>query len=277
MQLGKRTDYEHGSHVKRREITESPGTENGRHAIVTGAANGLGLAIAQRLSAGGARVLLVDSDKRVLSRIGENGFPPSTSFAVVKDLSDPDAASFVFAQADKTLGLADILVNCAAWSFHKPMLEVSLEEFDRVVATNQRAPFFLAQAFVRRISEAVSRPRDPVIVNIASVNALAGNPGLVPYAGTKGALLAMTRAMAVETQGLSIRVNAISPAAIETFVTKNLVATGVIVPAELFEKYLVKRFASCEEVAELVAYLCSAAATYVNGANWEIDGGYLAQ
>jgi NAD(P)-dependent dehydrogenase (short-subunit alcohol dehydrogenase family) len=157
------------------------------------------------------------------------------------------------------------------------MLEVSLDEFDRVVATNQRAPFFLAQAFVRRIAEAVSRPRDPVIVNIASVNALAGNPGLVPYAGTKGALLAMTRAMAVEAQGLNVRVNAISPAAVKTFVTENLIAAGVIVPSQLFEKYLVKRFASCEEVAELVAYLCSEAATYVNGANWEIDGGYLAQ
>jgi 3-oxoacyl-[acyl-carrier protein] reductase len=87
----------------------------------------------------------------------------------------------------------------------------------------------------------------------------------------------MTRAMAVEMQGYHIRVNAISPGAVKTFVTSNLIASGVIDPEKIMERYLVKRFASCEEIAELVAYLCSDAAGVVNGANWEIDGGYLAQ
>jgi NAD(P)-dependent dehydrogenase (short-subunit alcohol dehydrogenase family) len=73
-----------------------------------------------------------------------------------------------------------------------------------------------------------------------------------------------------------IRFNTISPAAIETAHTQQLVASGVIDPPKLFEPYLIKRFASCEEIAELVAYLCSPAARYVNGSNWEIDGGYLA-
>jgi NAD(P)-dependent dehydrogenase (short-subunit alcohol dehydrogenase family) len=220
---------------------------------------------------------MVDSDKTVLSRVGEKDLPTARTFAVVKDLSEPDAASIVFEEVLETLGLADTLINNAAWSFHKPMLEVTLAEFDRVVSVNQRAPFFLAQEFLRHISRADVRPRDPAIINIASVNALAGNPGLAPYAGTKGALVAMTRAMAVEMQEFNIRVNAISPAAVETSVTKNLIASGVIDPPKLLADYLVKRFASCEEVAELVAYLCSEAATYVNGANWVIDGGYLAQ
>jgi NAD(P)-dependent dehydrogenase (short-subunit alcohol dehydrogenase family) len=157
------------------------------------------------------------------------------------------------------------------------MLEVTVAEFDRVVGANQRAPFFLAQEFLRHISRADVRPRDPAIVNIASVNALVGNANLVPYAGTKGALIAMTRAMAVEMQDLHIRINSISPAAVRTFVTENLIASGVIDPPKLLANYLVKRFASCEEIAELVAYLCSESATYVNGANWVIDGGYTAQ
>ncbi len=250
---------------------------NDRRAVVTGAANGLGLAIARRLCAGGARVLLVDSDKTVLSRVGEKDLPEARSFAVVKDLSEPDAASFVFDKVSKTLGLADILINNAAWSFHKPMLEVTVAEFDRLVGVNQRAPFFLSQQFLRHISQATVRPRDPVIINIASVNALVGNPGLAPYAGTKGALVAMTRAMAVEMQEFNVRVNSISPAAVETFVTKNLIASGVIVPSKLLENYLIKRFASCEEIAELIAYLCGESATFVNGANWVIDGGYVAQ
>jgi NAD(P)-dependent dehydrogenase (short-subunit alcohol dehydrogenase family) len=245
--------------------------------VITGAANGLGLAIARRFAAGDARLLLVDSDATVLSRIGEKDFPSARTYALVKDLSEPGAAHAVFDYAATTIGVADVLINNAAWSFHKPMLEVTVAEFDRVVGVNQRAPYFLAQEFLRQISGAPQKPRDPVIVNIASVNALVGNPGLAAYAGTKGALVAMTRAMAVEMAEVQIRVNSISPAAVETFVTKNLIASGVIDPPKLLADYLIKRFASCEEIAELVAYLCGPSATYVNGSNWVIDGGYIAR
>jgi NAD(P)-dependent dehydrogenase (short-subunit alcohol dehydrogenase family) len=244
---------------------------------VTGAGNGLGLAIARRFSAAGAQVLLVDSDSVVLLRVHEKEFAPERTFAVVKDLAEPDAGSTVFEKAAATIGLVDTLINNAAWSFHKPMVEVTTEEFDRVVNINQRAPFFLAKQFFKHISKAATPPSDPAIINISSVNALAGNPNLVAYAGTKGALTAMTRAMAVEMRDFKVRVNAICPAAVETYVTKNLIAAGKIDPSTLFENYLIKRFASCEEIAELVAYLCSNSATYVNGATWEIDGGYLAQ
>jgi 3-oxoacyl-[acyl-carrier protein] reductase len=130
--------------------------------------------------------------------------------------------------------------------------------------------------FLRQLPRGAVAAKDPTIVNIASVNALAGNENLVAYAGTKGAVAAMTRAMAVEMRESNVRMN-ISPGAVETFVTKNLIGTCVIDPSKIVERFPVKRFASCEEVAELVAYLCSSAAAYVNGANWVIDGGYLAQ
>ena len=194
----------------------------------------------------------------------------------MKDLADEDAAHVVFAAALAQLGQVDVLVNNGAWSFHKPMLEVTTAEFDRVVAINQRAPFFLAQEFLRQVASAAARPSDPVIVNIGSVNALSGNVNLVAYAGTKGAVVSMTRAMAVEMKGAGIRVNSISPGAVRTWVTQNLIDSGGIVPEETFQDLLIKRFASCEEVAELVAYLCSKNAAYVNGVNWVIDGGYMA-
>jgi NAD(P)-dependent dehydrogenase (short-subunit alcohol dehydrogenase family) len=219
----------------------------------------------------------VDANLTVLSRVGEEGLPASRTYALVKDLSEADAAQVVFEHVSKTLGLADALINNAAWSFHKPIDEVTIADFDRVVGVNQRAPYFLAQQFRRQISRATQKPKDAVIVNIASVNALAGNANLIAYAGTKGALVSMTRAMAVEMRELGIRVNAISPAAVETYETKKLIASGVIDPPRLLEDYLVKRFAKCEEIADLVAYLCSPSARYVNGANWIIDGGYLAR
>lgn len=248
----------------------------GRNVIVTGAGNGLGLAIARRFVELGAKVLLVDKEEAVLTRVGDGQLSPQSAFTLVKDLADPDAAHVVFAAALAKLGQVDALINNGAWSFHKPMLQVSTTEFDRVVAINQRTPFFLAQEFLRHLSSASSRPADPVIVNIGSVNALSGNPNLVAYAGTKGAVVAMTRAMAVEMRGAGIRVNSISPGAVRTWVTQNLIESGGIVPEEIYQDLLIKRFASCEEVAELVAYMCGKKAAYVNGVNWVIDGGYMA-
>jgi len=248
----------------------------GRKAVVTGAGNGLGLAIARRFVELGAKVLLVDREEAVLSRVGPGQLSPQVAFAVVRDLADPDAAKAVFTEARAKLGEVDLLINNAAWSFHKPMLEVTTAEFDRLIAINQRAPYFLAQEFSRQISGAAQRPADPVILNIGSVNALSGNENLVAYAGTKGAIVAMTRAMAVELRNFGIRVNCISPSAVRTWVTQKMIDSGGIVPEQLFEDFIIKRFGTCEEIAELAAYMCSKSATFVTGANWVIDGGYMA-
>jgi NAD(P)-dependent dehydrogenase (short-subunit alcohol dehydrogenase family) len=248
----------------------------GRTAIVTGAGNGLGLAIARRFVAGGAKVFLVDQDKVMLERVGSDDLPSSMASALVKDVADDDAATVIFEAATKALGPVNVLVNNAAWSFHKPMLEVTHSEFERVVRVNQRAPYFLAQEFCRAIVNAQSKPADPAIVNIASVNALRGNPNLIAYAGTKGAVVAMTRGIAVEMGPYGIRANSISPGAVKTAFTESLIRSGVIDPPKLFETSLLKRFASSEEIAELVAYLASSRAAFVTGANWVIDGGYCA-
>ena len=245
-------------------------------AVVTGAGNGLGLAIAKRFVAGGARVLLVDQDQDVLKRVGTSDLPSDRAFAMAKDLADEDAAAEVFNTVRKTLGRVNVLVNNAAWSFHKPLLEVTQAEFDRVVRINQGAPYFLSQEFCRAVVNDKAKPANVAITNIASVNALRGNPNLIAYAGTKGAVVAMTRAMAVEVASLGIRVNSISPGAVETAYTRSLIESGVIHPPDLFAKALVKRFASCEEIADLVAYLSSSKAAFVTGANWVIDGGFMA-
>jgi NAD(P)-dependent dehydrogenase (short-subunit alcohol dehydrogenase family) len=245
--------------------------------IVTGAAQGLGLAIARRFAADGSRVMLVDRDPKVLLAVGDDRLPGSRCFPLVQDLRDPDAARQIFSHAIDKMGIVDTLINNAAWSLYKPFLETTLEDFDQAVAVNQRAPYFLAPEFFRYVSKSPPMVKDPAVINIASVNALAGNANLIAYAGTKGALAAMTRAMAVEMAPLGVRVTSISPGALDTPHTRKLMEDGIFEGHNQFEKFLIKRATACEEIAELVLFLCTPACATVTGANWVIDGGYLAQ
>jgi glucose 1-dehydrogenase len=225
-----------------------------RAILVTGAAQGLGLGIAHRLACAGARLA-------------------NSAVALVRDLAEPDAARDLIRAAFEQVGPLDGLVNCAAWSFHKPFSETTISEFDRVVAINQRAPFFLSQEFAKAVRDGVA---DPCIVNIASVNALVGNANLTAYASTKGALVAMGRAMAVELAP-SVRVVTISPSAVLTKNTENLIAEGQIDVQPMLNRFLVKRFITVEEVADLVAFLFGPSAKSITGCNWIIDGGLTSQ
>ena len=243
-----------------------------RRILVTGAANGLGLGIARTLGGAGARLVLADVDVKVQERAAEPDFG-GRAIALVRDLAEPDAPHRLIEHSILALGSLNGLVNCAAWSFHKPAIETTIAEFDRVVAINQRAPYFLACEFARQLTE---DERDACIVNIASVNALVGNPNLVAYAGTKGALAAMTRALAVELAP-RVRVVAISPGSVRTHVTEQLIQSGQIDPEAILDTALIKRFIAVEEIGELVSFLFSPAARSVTGANWVIDGGYTTQ
>ena len=252
-------------------------TAKPRAVVVTGAAQGLGLAIARRFALSGSKVLLVDRDPKVAQQAGSEGLPQGQCFALVQDLQERDAARAVFANALVKLGSVDTLINNAAWSLVRPLHETTADEFDQIIAVNQRAPFFLAQELLHYVRRSAEKVSDPVIINIASVNAFSGNAGLVAYAGTKGALVAMTRAMAVEMAPLGIRVVSLSPGAVDTPFAQKLVADGVFEGRDRFEKFLIKRYTTCEEIAELVMFLCTPACACVTGSNWVIDGGYLAQ
>jgi len=197
----------------------------------------------------------------------------NSATALICDLANPEAAHELIQSALDKVGHIDGLVNCAAWSFHKPFVETSVAEFDRVVAINQRAPYFLCQEFARTLRDGIA---DPCIVNIASVNAGIGNRDLTAYASTKGALLAMGRAMAVELAP-RIRVVTISPGAVLTKYTDDLIEQGSINVEHLLSRLLLKKFISVEEIGDLVVFLFSPSARSVTGSNWIIDSGVTAQ
>jgi len=244
----------------------------GRTILVTGAAQGLGLGIAYRLASAGACLVLTDCNPALMDQLANPVFANSAT-AVISDLADPDAAHEVIHSALERVGHLDGLVNCAAWSFHKPLSETSVPEFDRVVAINQRAPYFLSQEFSRTLGNGTP---DPCIVNIASVNAEIGNRNLTAYASTKGALVAMGRAMAVELAP-RIRVVTISPGAVRTKYTDDLIASGEIDVEHLLSRMLLKKFITVEEIADLVVFLFSPSARSVTASNWIVDAGVTAQ
>ena len=244
----------------------------GRTILVTGAAQGLGLGIAYRLAGAGACLVLSDCNPALMDQLANPIFANSAT-AVISDLADPGAAHELIHSALDRVGHLDGLVNCAAWSFHKPLSETSVQEFDRVVAINQRAPYFLSQEFSRTLRNGTP---DACIVNIASVNAEIGNRNLTAYASTKGALLAMGRAMAVELAP-RIRVVTISPGAVLTKFTDDLIEKGDIDVEYLLSRMLLKKFITVEEIGDLIVFLFSPSARSVTGSNWIIDGGVTAQ
>jgi NAD(P)-dependent dehydrogenase (short-subunit alcohol dehydrogenase family) len=245
-----------------------------RRILVTGAANGLGLGIAKVLAAEGAKLVLADVDPEVRERAQDPDFR-GRAIGLVRDLADPDAATYLIGESVRAVGSLNGLVNCGGWSFHKPALETTVQEFDRVVAINQRAPYFLACQFAAQ-AKANKGDEDHCVINIASVNALAGNPNLVAYAGTKGALVAMNRALAVEFAP-NIRFVAISPGSVMTSFTSRMIKEGETDSDALLRSALIPRFITVEEIGEIVSFLFSSAARSVTGANWVFDGGYTAR
>jgi glucose 1-dehydrogenase len=221
-------------------------------------------------------MVLVDCDPVVEDHLADPIFAKS-AITLVRDLAEPDAPRDVIRAALEKMESLNGLINCAAWSLHKALAETTIQEFDRLIAINQRAPFFLSQEFARAICGASpDHTPDPCIVNIASVNASVGNAYLTGYASTKGALVAMGRAMAVELAP-RIRVVTVSPGAVFTTNTENLIAAGQIDVPILLERFLVKRFITVEEIADLVAFLFGPSAISITGCNWVIDGGLTAQ
>ena len=241
---------------------------DGRVAVVTGAAQGIGRAAAQALQEAGATVVLLDRDAQALRQAAQ-ALPGS--HAVVLDVSDAPAIERVFADVARQHGRIDILVNNAGVSIRKPSLELSLAEWNQVLAVNLTGCFLCARAAAAAMPAAGG-----AVVNTASIMGLSGagpypNPA---YHATKGALVNLTRSQAVEWAPRGIRVNAVAP---------TWTRTGFIgaLDASVIERVRavtpLGRMAEPEEVATAILFLASPAASMVTGHVLAVDGGFLAQ
>lgn len=242
----------------------------GEVALITGAGAGIGRAVALRLAAEGATVFAVDIDREGLDRTRAL----ATGGAVTvhhADLSDPDECVAVVAACVDQLGRLDVLGNVAGIYVAAHATETTREQYRRVMAINLDACFFLAQAAIPHLLEHAG-----CIVNIASNAGLQGVPYSVAYCISKGGVVQLTRALAVEYLKTPLRVNAIAPAG-----TNTTIAAGATFPADM-DPDLSRRMgghrgmAEPEEVAGLFAFLASDEARSVTGAIYTLDNGLTA-
>ena len=246
----------------------------GQVAAVTGGSSGIGLCAAQALAAAGATVVILDRvrpESEVLASIGTAG----TSQAIETDVSDEDAVEAAFATIMKQHGRVDILVNNAGMAIRDAAIDLGLDSWNKVVAVNLTGAFLCARAAARHM---IAAGRGGSIVNTASIMALSGG-GLYPniaYQTTKGALVNMTRALAVEWAPHRIRVNAVAPTYVRTPFIAPLLAQPDLM-RRIEEMTPLRRIAEPEEISPAILFLAGPGAAMVTGHTLPVDGGFLAQ
>jgi 3-oxoacyl-[acyl-carrier protein] reductase len=245
-----------------------------RVAVVTGAAQGIGKAIAQQLSHDGLAVMIADLRFDAAERAaGQLRAAGGDVLSCGADVSDPAACSAMVARAVEAFGRVDVLVNSAGISKPAPTLDITPEDWNRLIGVQMNGPFFCSQAIGRQM---IAQGSGGCIVNITSIAAEAAMPQRLSYNCAKAAVAMMTKVLAIEWARYNIRVNAVGPAHTETEMTQNLVAQGLYVPAEIERRIPLGRMAKVQDIASAVAFLISDGASFITGHSLYVDGGYLA-
>jgi meso-butanediol dehydrogenase/(S,S)-butanediol dehydrogenase/diacetyl reductase len=227
-------------------------------AIVTGGARGIGHAIARKFLAQGYRVAIFDLDVVELGN----------TYALQCDVSDPGQVANSVARVVERYGRIDALVNNAGIAVFKPLLETSFEEWQRVLAVNLNGPFLCTQA----CAPVMLKTGGGAVVNISSISGLRASTLRVAYGTSKAALDHLTKQQAAELGNLGIRVNAVAPGPVDTAMAKAVHSAAI--RAEYHDAIPLNRYGTEDEIAAAVVFLCSDAASYINGQTLAVDGGF---
>lgn len=245
----------------------------GKTALVTGASRGIGLATAQLLARWGAQVIVSsrrqDACDAAAAQIVTDGGKAS---AIAAHIGQIESIEVLFEQLATQDRMPDILVNNAATNpYYGPMLEMPQDAFDKTLAVNIRGYFRTTQLAARAMRERGGG----AIVNVASVNARRAAPGQGVYSATKAAIVSLTEGFARELAPSGIRVNAVLPGLTDTKFAGALTGNPDILKG-LLRQIPLGRVAQPEEIAPMIAFLCTSASSYITGSSLVVDGGYLA-
>ncbi len=239
----------------------------GKRVLVTGGASGIGAATLGRFLDEGCRVGVLDRDAAASRRL--LGELPGLTFTLAADVTEPDAVAAAFQQLDEAWGGLDVLVNNAGISLAHAFVDITPQDWRRVIDVNLNGVFFVAREAARRMLAGGGG----VILNMGSTNALIGVPGYADYNASKAGVVELTRTMALEL-GPTIRVNAVCPGFVLTPMQRAEYTPERI--DAFVQKIPLRRCAEPEEVAALFAFLASDEAAYMTGQCLVIDGGETA-
>jgi gluconate 5-dehydrogenase len=251
-------------------MTKNPFDLTGKVALVTGAARGLGHAIAAGLAQSGATVILNGRDARALETaaapIARDG---GTTDVAVFDVTDAEAVKAGVAAIEAKHGKLDVVVNNAGIQRRHPIGQFPKDDWDAIIATNLTAPFLVAQAVI----PGMTRRKGGSIINIASLTSELGRANISGYTAAKGGVRQLTRALAVELGATGIRVNAIGPGYFETEMNRALIDNKEFY-AWVNGRTPMRRWGDPKELAGLAVYLASDASTFLTGQTIYVDGGF---
>lgn len=239
-------------------------------AIVTGAARGIGLAIAERLLAANFQVAMLDNDSDTL--MGAAAQLPQTNavLPIVCDISNRTAVDAAVAEVVGHFGQINSLINNAGIATFKPFMQTTAEDWNNILATNLSGAFHCSQACVPHMLSVGGGS----IVNITSISAGRASTLRVAYGTSKAALAQLSKQMAVELGNQGIRVNAIAPGPIDTAMAKKVHSPQI--RADYHDAIPLERYGTVEEIANAVHFLCSDQSSYINGQEIAVDGGFCA-
>jgi len=244
-------------------------------AIITGAGRGMGRTHSLVLSGAGAKVVVSDiSEENCQKVVKEIEGKDGEALAIKCDVSEKSDVEKMVKKTMEKFGRLDILVNNAGICEFKPFLELTEDEWQRTLDINLKGYFLCAQAAAREMA----RQKSGVIINIASVvmgQQGIGFPNIVHYCASKGGIVGMTEALALELAQYNIRVNAVSPGMIETSMVDPLKQDSKMMEAML-SRIPMHRVGKPEEVSNLVLFLASEESSYITGSTMVVDGGWLA-
>jgi NAD(P)-dependent dehydrogenase (short-subunit alcohol dehydrogenase family) len=247
------------------------GSLAGEVAVVTGARQGIGAAIARGLAGAGARVAVTHHDQSLAAALAEELGPEHAGFAL--DLRSTASVDTAAADIAERLGEPTVLVNNAGINKIAPAESFTDAEWIDIIDVNLTGTYRCCRAFGTRMLAAGRG----CIVNIASiVGSQVGMPGRAPYGASKGGIVGLTRVLGVEWAGRGVRVNALLPGPVLTPMVERGIAQGAIVEQDVIDHTPAGRFADPEDVARAVVLLCSEDAGFVNAQTFVVDGGYTA-